>query len=290
MNHPSLRCLRGELVVVGKQPDGDSIRFAPADPRAFRALRRSQRIRPSRLDGSVQLRLEAIDTPETHYGVLAQPLGDAARDRLLALAGFTAIEHDPSGRADTVTAAEPERIPAAVLSAMADANGRPVAFLLVGDDLPADGRFVELTPELVARSLNAALLQDGSAYLTLYSSLDPAPAAQLREIARSARDRELGVWAADATAEFRLRTQDDIGPDGALILPKLFRRCSDYLRTRTPGETLRSWLRTHGDPARPEDDGVLVCGLELRLSDLVSQRNDEIAFAADLLELVFLEK
>jgi len=31
----------------------------------------------------VQLRLEGIDTPETHYGPHAQPLGDRARDWLL---------------------------------------------------------------------------------------------------------------------------------------------------------------------------------------------------------------
>lgn len=51
------------------------------------------------------------------------------------------------------------------------------------------------------------------------------------------------------------------------------------------------WLRTHGDPARPEDDLVVVGGrLTVHLSDLVEQRNDEIAFTADLLDLVFVEK
>lgn len=290
MDNPSLRCLHGELVVVGKQPDGDSIRFAPADPAALTALRRSERIRPSRADGSVQLRLEAIDTPETHYGALAQPLAAPARDRLLALAGFTDIQRDATRGDETVTAAVPERVPAAILAAMSDANGRPVSFLLVGADLPPDGRFVELTPALVARTLNAALLEDGSAYLTLYSSLDATPAAQLREVARAARDERRGVWAVDASAEFRLRSQDDIGPGGALILPKLFRRCSDYLRTRAPGQTLVAWLRASGDPGRPEDDGVLVAGMELKLSDLVAQHGEEIAFTADLLDLVFLEK
>jgi hypothetical protein len=75
------------------------------------------------------------------------------------------------------------------------------------------------------------------------------------------------------------------------VLPKLFRRCTDYLRTRTPAETLVHWLRTSGDPDRPEDDAVVIGGrVTVRLSDLIEQRNDEIAFTADLLDLVFVEK
>ncbi len=51
------------------------------------------------------------------------------------------------------------------------------------------------------------------------------------------------------------------------------------------------WLRTSGDPGRPEDDAVVIGGrVTVRLSDLIEQRNDEIAFTADLLDLVFVEK
>ena len=75
------------------------------------------------------------------------------------------------------------------------------------------------------------------------------------------------------------------------MLPKLFRRCSDYLRTRAPDETLRDWLRTHGPPERPEDDRVIVGGRdETRLSELVEQRGTIIAFPVDLLDIVFVEK
>ena len=59
---PSLLALRGELVVVGKQPDGDSIRFVPDSPALLRRLRRADRVRVSS-DGSVQLRLDGIDRP-----------------------------------------------------------------------------------------------------------------------------------------------------------------------------------------------------------------------------------
>jgi endonuclease YncB( thermonuclease family) len=283
---PSQLCLRGRLVVIGKQPDGDSIRFVPDTPALLGDLRRARRIRPSR-DGTVQLRLEGIDAPETHYQGQSQPLADPARDRLLALCGFRSVRH----RDQEVIAAKPAELPAAVLAHLADANGRPVALLLTDGELPADGSYTPVDDALLGRTINAALLADGSAYLTLYDSAAPPLHAALRALATEARKARLGVWEADATSAFRLRGQESIGPQGELVIPKLFRRCTDYLRTRQPAETLVHWLRTHGDPARPEDDAVVVGGrMTVRLSDLVEQRNDEIAFTADLLDLVFVEK
>ena len=96
-------------MVVGKQPDGDSIRFVPDTPDLLEDLRRGWRVRRSS-DGSVQLRLEGIDAPETHYGALAQPLGARARDALLELCGFSEIRRDE----EEVVSATPERRPAAV--------------------------------------------------------------------------------------------------------------------------------------------------------------------------------
>ena len=285
---PSLLCLRGSLVIEGKAPDGDSIRLIPDTPDLLDELRRADRIRVSPTDGSVQLRLEAIDAPEVSYGPAGQPLGPEARDRLLKLAGFTHVRR--AGGGSTVTSARPDRVPAAALSVLADANGRPVCFLLVGDDLPPDGEFVALGPELLERTLNHALLADGSAYLTLYDSLAPMLRRALRAVAATAREGRLGVWARDRTAEFELTGQESIGPEGALILPKLFRRATDYLETREPRQTLRAWLRTTGDETRPEDDRVLVGRIETRLSELVEQRNRTIAFSADPLDLVFIEK
>lgn len=283
---PSLLCLRGDLVVIGKAPDGDSVRFVPDTPALLEDLSRADRIRRSREDGSVQLRLEGIDAPETGYGPGGQPLGAEAAARLLELAGFERVTRTPGS--NRVTAAEPTSRPAAVLSRLADANGRPVCFLRVGRGLPADGEWVPVDPQ---RTLNDALLRDGSAYLTLYDSLAPSLRRQLRATARAARDAGQGVWAVDATPEFVLRDQASIGPEGALILPKLYRRATDYLRTRAPGQTLPEWLRTTGDPDRPEDDRVLVDGrVRTRLSELVEQRNETIAFSGDPLDLVFIEK
>src|SRR4051794_34514742 len=105
MPDPSLLCLRGQLVVLGKSPDGDSIRFRPDTPSLVARLRDGERADPS-ADGTLQLRLDGIDTPETHYNGQAQPLGEPARDELLTWCGFS----DVVWNGDTVSGATPERI------------------------------------------------------------------------------------------------------------------------------------------------------------------------------------
>ncbi len=275
--------LRGELVVVGKSPDGDSIRFAPETPSLLGSLTDGERAEPSE-DGTVQLRLDGIDTPETHYGNLAQPLGDAARDELLAWCGFTGVRW--SG--DQVVAATPERIPAAALSRLVDVNGRPVVLLLVGDGLPADGVAVPAS-EWVGRSANLALASSGAAYGTVYATTEASVREALLAPAREARSEGRGVWARDASGGFELRSQASIGPEGALILPKLFRRCSDYLRSRSAGQTLPEWLRAQQGGRDPQDDAVIVDGETLRFSDLISQAGDRISLLADPLEILFLD-
>ena len=99
MAAPFLLALHGELTVVGKSPDGDSMRFIPKTPALLDELARADRKRITVSDGSVQRRTgrrsvarcapgarqgrarlyRCIDTPETHFGKFAQPLGDSAR-------------------------------------------------------------------------------------------------------------------------------------------------------------------------------------------------------------------
>jgi hypothetical protein len=71
---PVLLALHGELTVVEKRPDGDSIRFIPDSPAHLDDLQRADRKRVSKADGSGAAAPEGIDTPETHYGPHAQPL------------------------------------------------------------------------------------------------------------------------------------------------------------------------------------------------------------------------
>jgi endonuclease YncB( thermonuclease family) len=274
-----LLCLRGELVLVGKSPDGDSIRFRPDSPDLVRTLENGARARASS-DGTFQLRLDGIDAPETHYNGHAQRLGEPARDALLAWCGFT----DVRWAGDQVSAATPAAIPAAILAKLVDLNGRPVVFLL-RDDFPPDGEQAEVDVDVTA---NVELLRTGDAYGTLYASTDAALRDELRAIAREARTGGLGVWPTDASGGFVLVSQDSIGPEGSLILPKLFRRCTDYLRSRNARETLPEWMERMGDR---QDDLVSVAGAApVRFRTLISQAGDRISLDADPLDLVFSEK
>src|SRR5206468_4311353 len=108
-------------------------------------------------------------------------------------------------------------------------------------------------------------------------------------VAAAARQQGLGVWGLDATSLFQLDDQTSIGPAGQLILPKLFRRCTDYLKSVDKGfqGNLQDWLIDSSSlVSRDENDRVLLNGrVQVLLSQLLDQRNNDIAFQADVLEI-----
>ncbi len=286
--------VHGRFTIIGTTPDGDSARFIPDDPAPLAVVHRAHRLR-STADGGVQVRFEAVDAPEAHYGNLAQPLGAEGRDTLLRLLGFTRVAYDPAVPT-IVQAAEPETVRGTLLTKSADANGRLVGYVIAGDWTapPADGHWVYIGGGLLGRTVNLALLQSGAAYYTVYTSTPHEHRPRLRAVAAAARAGGLGVWGRDTTAEWRLDGYASLGPAGQLILPKLFRRCCDYLRAVEAGETssFDAWLagsRSIGT-RYTLDDRVVLAGVEQRLSDLVAQREDRVRFAADPLDVVFIEK
>jgi hypothetical protein len=285
--------MHGELRIGGYEPDGDSVRFVADSPSGFQRLQRGERIRLSRRDGSAQLRLESIDAPELHYGTAAQPLGDTARDSLLDGLGFHDVVYRPDS--SEVTSAVPDSVRAVILTKAADPNGRPVSYLIVGDgpDLP-DGEWVIVGPDLLDRTLNVRALAEASAYPTFYTSTPADHVAYLQTIAGKARADGLGVWGADRSCAFQLTDQASIGPGGQLLVPKLFRRATDYLKDVSRGfqGNLGDWLLANADtPTRQENDAVVLPGgVEVRLSDLLRQQNSWVGFTADISEIVFVEK
>jgi endonuclease YncB( thermonuclease family) len=288
--------LHGRLVVIGKEPDGDSVSFIADRPEHYAQLKNGHRVHPS-ADGSVQLRLEEVDAPELHYGTAGQPLGREARDQLLAWVGFTTLEYAPPGRT-RVTAATPEAVPAVIFTQAVERNGFPVAYLVTtvgeAEHLPSDGAWVLLDQVLLDHSYNTLLVQEGVAYPTVYSSTPVSHQAYLRGLATQARDGAVGVWADDMTGMFTLEDQASVGPEGQLVLPKLFRRATDYLRDVAGGfrGNLADWLTVVSTgQSRDENDRVIVGGMtELRLSDLLVQANNNVRFQADLLDTVFVER
>lgn len=277
--------ITGELVVVGYSPDGDSVRFVPTDIATVRRLSGAERLEPDPDDGSLQLRLDAVDAPELRFQGESQPLAEPARDQLLALVGFTAVTYD-EGEDGTVATATPARVPAAVAASLVEANGRPVAVLFTGAGVGGrtDGDVVELPDEEVARSVNAELARTGAAYLTVYNTTPPSVRALFTELCRTARDQRSGVWAADRSAGFTVTDQSSVGPEGQLVLPKLFRRVTTWLAADTT-RTLPQWLAEGSD----ENDPVQVAGRDTTLSAILTQEGDTIALTVDLLDLLFLE-
>jgi endonuclease YncB( thermonuclease family) len=293
---PYYLAIHGRLVVIGKEPDGNSVRFIADHPEHYAQLKNAHRIRPS-ADGSVLLRLEGVDAPELHYGAAAQPLGREARDQLLAWIGFTELEYAPP-TATRVTAATSDAIPAVVFSQAAEFHGRPVAYLVttIGEEehLPPDGEWVLVDRAVLDHTFNTLLLQEGVAYPIVHASTPVAHRGHLRTLAAEARKTDAGVWADDTTAEFDLEGQASIGPEGQLILPRLFRRATDYLQAVAGGfhGNLADWLvAVSTSRSRDENDRVIVCGgIELHLSDLLLQANDTVRFQADPLDVVFVER
>jgi hypothetical protein len=59
--------IAGSFRITGAQPDGDSIRFAPSDPAKWDLITGPNRVKRN-ASGAAQLRLDAIDALEIHYG------------------------------------------------------------------------------------------------------------------------------------------------------------------------------------------------------------------------------
>jgi endonuclease YncB( thermonuclease family) len=277
--------IKGSFVIVDKSPDGDSVRFRPDNDTLWKQLKRSYRIDPSK-DGTVQLRFEAIDAPELHYQGKGQPMGREARDFLLNELGFSAYIYNDN---DTITDSVPGEIRGGILSNSAETNGRPISYVFLESDLASyqDGKRITLDDALLAKSLNTKVLQAGMAYYTVYSSQSETQRTYMRAIAQQAKDAGLGVWAVDKTTEFTLNNADDI-TQHQLILPKLFRRCTVYLRDTEKGfsGTFQEWLLA--DPSR--DDEILLGGRKTRLSSVIESNGTTVSVLFDPLEAVFLEK
>jgi endonuclease YncB( thermonuclease family) len=292
MKSPFSQVIRGKFVILGKQPDGDSVRFIADNPELYQYLHRAERIQPSKEDGSVQLRFQAIDAPELHYGSAAQPFGEESRDSLLKTMGFKKIQYN----GNKVISAKPDAVPGAIICSAVERNGRPVSYVVLEKATAdfEDGASVAITEDLLQHTLNYRLIAEGMAYPGFYSSMPVVHRRSMQTIARLARDQKLGIWELDQTSRFALDDLASISPpDGQLIYPKLFRRSVDYLKAVAKGfpGSIKEWLISTEGAASPENDGILLQGkTALKLSDLILQENSRVIFQADILDLVFLER
>lgn len=180
--------------------------------------------------GHAQLRIEAIDTLETHYDNQHQPLqfANAAALQLFALLGIRDVVWNASR--SRVTSAK-DGAPGFIISRATERNGRPVAFVFGPIPGLVDGQEVYLDAKLAKQSVNYLMLKAGLAYPTFYDGLfyDLREAFALQTA--KARKKKRGLWAVDVTNNFtEIRGLADVA-DVHVLLPKLFRRIAAYFET-----------------------------------------------------------
>lgn len=225
------RVIAGTFQAVNYSPDGDSLRFRPNDPELLGSLS-GPRARINRR-GDVQLRIEAIDTLETHYsaaggGTFGQPkdLARTARARLLEFAGITDVRWD---RSDMNVVAARDGTAGHIVSRAVDKFGRPIAFVFAGDPPEQDGSDLFLDVARLRESYNHLALAEGLAYPTFYTGLFADLRDALTAATRQARAARLGIHDRDVTTAGFDATSLSAVTDEAVIMPKLFRRIVEHM-------------------------------------------------------------
>ncbi len=236
--------IKGTFHVLGYSPDGDSIRFQADDEANWSKLSGP----PVTLNARrhAQLRLEAIDTLETHYRNLHQPpdLATGALDFLLRGLGITGVQWDVLRT--RVTAAN-DGTEGYIISRNVESNRRPVAFAFAGPPPADDGSSIFFDAEWLRQSMNYRSVAEGLAYPTYYKGLFSDLREALTAASAHARQGNLGVWAEDRTnTGFAVNGIQSI-TDEHVILPKLFRRLAEYMEVGGTVAGFREFLEMKGE-------------------------------------------
>jgi hypothetical protein len=304
-------------------------------------------------NGVIMIRLEGIDALETHYAAMNPPAPDDIKalktlpltaplapqvkqpsrlamistHALLAFLGVTDTKWRTFGKSTYISEARihqggssivvkkklEDRIPGYVICGDIEANGRPVAFVFIGDPDVPDGAMIP-TDELAANlhhSANYHLLQQGMVYPFYYMSLAGKLRRRLSEAAQSAIDAArttpplapdaiTNIWQIDASVDGIDLTSLQVITEQKAIYPYLFRkvmkhlhRCNmnhywDCLRAaRTELSDLPLSLDGFFNDANPYVY-VMSEGDFVRLSEVVSARGTRLQMHCAPYDLVFL--
>jgi hypothetical protein len=222
----SFTAIKGTFHVVGYSPDGDSVRFKALNDANWLLLDGKVRLNSKM---HAQLRIEAIDTLETHYDGQHQPLefADAATEKLFSYLGISNVVWNAS-RSKVLSAEDGTE--GFILSRMAEKNGRPVSFLFGPElDFP-DGQDVFLDTKLARKSVNYKMLRQGLAYPTFYDGLFYDLRGLFANQTQKVRKKKKGLWAADRTNKYTQITGLVDVVDQYVLLPKLFRRIVAFFK------------------------------------------------------------
>lgn len=276
--------LQGWAVVDGYQPDGDTVRFVPDEMRAFESLERSH-LASFGHDTSVCVRLEGIDAPELHYEGAQQPAAKPALDAMLRGIHWPseALVATQEGKGSV-----PRGVRVAELTKGCDSHGRAIGYVFAEEIAKAKPSAAELVHvDALARCVIAQLVTSGVVYPLAYQSQPPAHRALFRSLAANAREARPGVWGRDESRTgFVLRSASSLGPHGALVVPKLFRRSVTFWRDAARGMSFCTWLR---DKSGADDEVSVGGGPWRRLSTWLRESGERVRLGADVLEMVFAE-
>lgn len=222
--------IEGTYKVLHASPDGDSVRFYPTDPDQWDLLR-GRRVQRNRTGGA-QLRLDGIDTLETHYrpphgSELHQPppFAQKAGEELLTWLGFREITRNKQG---IVTQAVPPEVPGYILTRSADKYGRCVALAGRGAAPGTSGSHVTVDVALLKQTANHHQLTQGLAYPTFYRMLYVDLRKEMTKAAKAARSASKGLWPKDETESGAKLDGLTSLTESSVVMPKLFRRLADY--------------------------------------------------------------
>lgn len=147
-----------------------------------------------------------------------------------------------------------------------------------------DGEEVFLTPAMLKASYNWEAVSAGLAYVTFYKGLFHDLRKALAEEAGRAREAGRGVYASDATNAGFNATSLAVITDEVPILPKLFRRLSDYMVNAPGAEGFKEKLRLAREPVLD-----LVTQNFTHFDNLMEQAGTRISLTRKPEEMVFDE-
>ncbi len=275
--------IKGTFHVVGYQPDGDSIRFQ-ADQRENWGLLKGSAVELN-ARGHAQLRIEAIDTLETHYEGHHQPLklAKAALKFLLAELDIKKVKFDQTGL--TVVSAQ-DGTRGYILARMAEKYGRPVSFVFAGDADEPDGAQVFLEAQRLEDSVNYRSALNGLAYPTYYTGLFPDLRQKIDSaVAQARQGGGKGIWPKDKTTRgFKVSSLKSV-TDQNVILPKLFRRIVSYMGAGGSIDGFKEYLAANPDPIL-----VLATGHFTNLDTFVQVTGHQVKLTVEPEQVVFVEK
>ncbi|MFN8491783.1 MAG: hypothetical protein U0350_29555 [Caldilineaceae bacterium] len=204
--------IKGSFHVVGYSPDGDSLMFKADNPVHWEKIinedneqRFREKLASAKDQGAVQLRLQGLDAPETHFkpsegadpaliaskpvGEFRQPsdLGNQATTGFLKFLGvknttwktvfngsyLAKATITQNGQDVVVTQKLADTIPGYIVTRDIELNGRPVAWVFKGATPLADGAAVsqDTLTDLAEQSANYYLLQQGLVYPYFFMTL-----------------------------------------------------------------------------------------------------------------------